>query len=171
MYKRQPQDYILRRGQGEYDEAHFPWTAELLHSLAEIRLPGRSPALVQQLGDTLRQFLSTTGWATSEALILSAVERQRSVVLTLRSAAAELYALPWELMTLQKGGQQLGELPSVLLRYEWPDVSAAPERPHRAPGGRILLGWSAAGGAIPALEHRQAIERACQQAEHPFRCV
>ena len=163
-----PQDYILRRGQGEYDEAHFPWTAELLHSLAEIRLPGRSPALVQQLGDTLRQFLSTTGWATSEALILSAVERQRSVVLTLRSAAAELYALPWELMTLQKGGQHLGELPSVLLRYEWPDVSAAPERPHRAPGGRILLGWSAAGGAIPALEHRQAIERACQQAEHSF---
>lgn len=163
-----PQAYILRRGQGEYDEAHFPWTVDLLRSLEEIRLPGRSPALVQQVGDTLRQFLSTTGWATSEALILSAVERQRSVVLTLRSAAAELYALPWELMTLQKGGQHLGELPSVLLRYEWPEVCAAPEVPHRAPGGRILFAWSAAGGAIPALEHRQAIERACQQAEHPF---
>lgn len=98
-----PQDYILRRGQGEYDEAHFPWTAELLHSLGIVCPDEVLHILVQQLGDTLRQFLSTTGWATSEALILSAVERQRSVVLTLRSAAAELYALPWELMTLQKG--------------------------------------------------------------------
>ena len=33
-------------------------------------------------------------------------------------AAAELYALPWELRTLRATGQSLGGLPGVLVRYE-----------------------------------------------------
>lgn len=163
-----PQDYILRRGQGRYEEAHFPWSEELLRTLQEVRLRGRDPDTVQRLGDTLRRFLATTGWGTTEALIQSAVERQGSVVLTLRSAAAELYTLPWELMTLQHGGQSLGELPTVLLRYQWPEVSAAPEDPERGAGGRILFAWSMAGGKVPAAEHEQAITRACAEAAHPF---
>lgn len=163
-----PQDYILRRGQGRYDEAHFPWSEELLRTMHEVRVRGRDPDKVQRLGDTLRQFLATTGWGTTEALIQSAAEQQGSVVLTLRSAAAELYTLPWELMTLQQGGQHLGELPTVLLRYAWPEVSAAPEDPARGPGGRILFAWSPAGGKVPASEHELAITRACWEAAHPF---
>lgn len=163
-----PQDYILRRGQGKYDEAHFAWSEELLRTLQEVRLRGRDPDQVQRLGDSLRQFLSTTGWGTSEALIQSAVERQDSVVLTLRSAAAELYTLPWELMTLQRGGQHLGELPTVLFRYAWPEVSAAPEDFEHEPGGRILFAWSMAGGKVPAAEHERALTRACAAAAHPF---
>lgn len=163
-----PQDYILRRGQGQYEEAHFPWSEELMHTLQEVRLRESDPDKVQRLGDTLRQFLATAGWGTSEALIQSAVERQGSVVLTLRSAAAELYTLPWELMTLERGGQHLGELPTVLIRYAWPEISAAPEDPGRGAGGRILFAWSQAGGRVPAPEHEQAITRACAAAAHPF---
>lgn len=47
--------------------------------------------------------------------ILQAIKEQRRVVLTLRSAAAELYALPWELITLKRSGQHIGELQGVLV--------------------------------------------------------
>lgn len=35
-------------------------------------------------------------------------------------------------------------------------------------GGRILLAWSAAGGAVPAAEHTEAIQKACAQGFYGF---
>lgn len=68
--------------------------------------------------------------------------RPRTIFFVLRAAvssAAELYALPWELLTLKASGQHIGALAEVLLRYEWPETTTKPEQPlPRAGGGRIL---------------------------------
>src|SRR5262249_24312956 len=100
---------------------------------------------------------------------VEAIQTERPVVLTLRSAAAELYVLPWELVTIKATGQHLAELPRVLVRYEWPETVTTPLRePMPEKGGRILLCWSAAGGAVPAAEHVAAIADAHQASDHSF---
>jgi hypothetical protein len=48
-------------------------------------------------------------------------------MVTVRSNAAELYSLPWELITIGPSGQHLGELPEVLLRYAWRTVNVLVE--------------------------------------------
>ena len=157
-----PQDYLVRSLGGGFASAHLVWDPSLRDALEEVRRPGQKPELVQRLGETLRSFLSTAGWAEHEAAILQAVQAGRHVLITLRSAAAELYALPWEFLALKRTGQRLGELPGVLLRYEWPETRTAPqtEALRTSPESRILVAWSAAGGAVPAAEHIAALEQA-----------
>ncbi len=168
-FRFRPQAYLLRTGGGGFQTAEFPWDQALLSDLAAIRLPRYDPAVVQRIGETLRRFLGPLGFAEHEAQILSASRAGREVLLTIRSAAAELYALPWELLTLKSTGQHLGGLPNVLIQYEWPETSTTPESasPGRE-GGRILLAWSAAAGAVPAREHAQAILAACRAGSLPF---
>jgi WD40 repeat protein len=125
--------------------------------------------VLQRLGERLRSFVTPLGWPELATQVRQATEQGRRVLLTVRSAAAELYALPWELLTLKASGQHVGELADVLLRYEWPDTATAAEKPlPRRGGGRVLLAWSAAGGAVPAAEHVQAIAAACRASCHPF---
>lgn len=165
-----PQPYLIRREGGVFESALFPWSAALLADLDALRRPTRDPVVVQRIGDLLRDFLSRIGWAEQEARILSASRSAREVRITLRFAAAELYALPWELVTVEATGQHLGELPHVLFQYEWPQdrpASIAPEPPPPE-GGRILIAWSAAAGAVPSSAHITAIERACHEGHHPF---
>ena len=133
------QVYLLRSAGGGFASAELTWDEALLAQLAAVRLPGRDPALVQRLGETLRSFVSAAGWAGHEPEILAAVARQQRVILTFCSAAAELYALPWELLTLQRTGQHLGELPQVLLRYQWPETRAASPNALPPAAERILV--------------------------------
>ncbi|HNN97829.1 MAG TPA: CHAT domain-containing protein, partial [Pseudomonadota bacterium] len=166
------QVYVLRSALGGAESATLRWDRELLGELAALRRPGRDPALAQRLGERLRAFLSTTRFAQSEAELIAAVARGERVVVTLRLAAAELFALPWELLSLSGSGLHLGALPGVLLRYAWPDIAAVP--PSSAPdslgrdGGRVLFAWSAAGGAVPVREHFAALQSACAAAQLPF---
>ncbi len=81
--------------------------------------------------------------------------------------------MPWELLTLRASGQHLDELPGTLIRYAWPETRTTPETSaassaSRPEGGRILMAWSAAGGALPAGQHQTAIQRACQRGFHRF---
>ena len=109
------------------------------------------------------------GWVEYEVQIATAMAEQRRVLLSIRSAAAELYALPWELLTLKSTGQCLGELPEVLIRYEYPETKTEPESLlARREGGRILLAWSAAGGRVPAEAHQAAIQKACAAGHYLF---
>lgn len=164
-----PQDYLLRSAGGGFESAQLVWNEALLADLEALRRPARDPARLARLGELLRQFLMPLGWAQHEQRILAAGDRGDPIVVTICSAAAELYALPWELLTLKSTGQHLGELPSLLLRYEWPETATAREQPApREAGGRILLAWSAAGGAVPASEHLTAIQSACTAGFHPF---
>lgn len=171
------QEYLLRLEGGVFKTAWLQWDQALLSRIEAVRCPRRDPALLQELGQLLRDFLAPTEWATQEVRIAERIQRGQRVLLTIRSAAAELYALPWELLTFAATGQHLGELPGVLLRYEWPAQEAPagalsslspPSSEPPLPGGRILLAWSAAGGVVPAAEHQRAIWSACQAAAHPF---
>jgi hypothetical protein len=167
-FRFEPQEYILPTEGGDSPTARFEWTPEVLADLAAVRLPGRDPAVVQRLGSRLRRFVSEAGWSLHEQQITQALDEGRQVVVTLRSSAAELYSLPWELLPL-KSGVFLGELEGLLLRCEWPDSPSQHEQPSpRAEGGRILFAWSAAGGAVPASEHAQALAAACRAGSHPW---
>lgn len=164
-----PQHYLIRREGGVFESAQLPWSAELLADLDALRRPERDPVVAQRLGELLRGFLERVGWADQERRILGAIRIEREVRITLRFAAAELYALPWELVTIESTGQHLGELPQVVFQYEWPQgpppsLVLAPPRE----GGRILFAWSAAAGVVPAAEHLVAIRRACQDGHHGF---
>lgn len=164
-----PQEYVLRTEGGGAQTAMLAWDAQLLSDLRAIRLPGREPALAQRLGDMLRRFLTSTDWPLHEARIIKAIELGEPVRITLRSSAAEIYALPWELLTIQPSGQPIGALSGVLLRYAWPETHTCPEAPEPRPeGGRVLFCWSAAAGAVPAAAHQEAIQAACQLGHHPF---
>ena len=159
-----PQAYRLHSAGGGLTEATFAWDQALLADLAAIQQVGRDPIVVQRLGDRLREFLAPTRWPVLEAQMCDAVKQQRPVVVTFRSAAAELYALPWELLTVEATGQHIGELPGVLVRYEWPDTETVP-RAQQPGAGRLLIAWS---GHVPAAEHQTALQEACAAGSWSF---
>lgn len=163
-----PQQYLVRSASGRFESATLSWNEALLADLKALRQPGCEPATLSRMGETLRHFLAATDWAEKEAQIVAATTTGRRVILTLRAAAAELYALPWELLTIKSSGQHIAELPEVLIRYEWPDTASSAEPAARDATGRILVAWSAAGGAVPASGHIAAIETACQAGSLPF---
>ena len=112
-----PQEYVLRGAGGVFRSAVFPWEPGLLTDLEALRLPRRDPAIVARVGEALRRFLDPAGFPEYERAIESAQQEQRPIVLTVRSAAAELYALPWELLTLRGSDQATCDLTSLLLLF------------------------------------------------------
>lgn len=154
-----PRDYLIRIGDA-FAPATLTWDRALLADLAALRSPGSHPEVLGRLGARLRHFLRDTDWPRHEAELLAALAQHRPVHVTVSANADELYMLPWDLLALDAGGQHLGELPGVHVRYAWPrsrSVTAAA----RARGGRMLLAWSAAAGQVPAAEHVQALRSAC----------
>ena len=167
-FRFEPQEYILPTEGGDSPTARFEWTPEVMADLEAVRRPGRDPEVIQRLGSRLRRFVGEAGWSLHEGAITQALDEGREVVLTLRSSAAELYSLPWELLPL-KSGMFLGELEGLLLRCEWPESPSQREGPSpRAEGGRILFAWSAAGGVVPAAEHAGALATACVAGAQPW---
>ncbi len=162
-----PQHYLLRTSGGGFQSAELPWSDSLLDDLAVLRGSRPDRVIVQRVGELLRKFLSPLGFDRHAEQIVSASRAGKQVVITLRSAAAELYALPWELVSDKHSGQALGSLPGVLWRYEWPETQTIPES-SRSEGGRILFAWSAAGGSVPVQEHLSAITAACEKGSIPF---
>uniref|UniRef100_UPI003D0EBA11 nSTAND1 domain-containing NTPase n=1 Tax=Haliangium sp. TaxID=2663208 RepID=UPI003D0EBA11 len=163
------QDYLLRREGGVYESAAFPWDEALLDDLAALQPPRADPAARQRMGERLRGFLDRAGWSRLEERIEVARDPDRRVHITIRASAAELNALPWELVTLRSTGQHLGELPGCLVRYEWPGTrTATPVPDPPSADGRVLFAWSAAGGPVPAAEHHAALRRACAAGQVPF---
>ncbi len=163
------QSYLLRQQGGVYESAVFPWDAAVLDDLGALQPPRNDVVARQRMGARLREFLEGAHWDRIEEQIAAAVATGGRVNLTVRSSAAELTALPWELLTLRATGQHVGELPQCLVRYEWPGTRTAPPQPDPpVAGGRILLAWSAAGGSVPAVEHHAAIRRACRAGDYPW---
>ncbi len=155
------QTYLLRTGGGGFESAEFPWSRELLADLRALRADDPPPELAHRIGDVLREFLADAGWSAHEQAIVGALQSGAAVRVTVRSAAAELYALPWELLALKSTGQMLGGIPGLLLHYEWPETRSFPDAvPPARRSGRVLLAWSAAAGSVPAAEHLAAVRRA-----------
>ncbi|MCB9793645.1 MAG: CHAT domain-containing protein [Alphaproteobacteria bacterium] len=163
------QAYHLRTPGGALESATLDWSPDFMKRLAAVRRPGRDPALVQRLGVELQRFLKPTGWSEMESVIQAALRADRPVRVRFRASAAELYALPWELMTLGQTGRHLGELPGLSILYEWPETSTEPlwQRPPPE-GGRVLFAWSAAGGRVPTEAHQQALQEGLAAGYLPF---
>ncbi len=182
------QEYLLRTAGGGFRRTKWSWDDDVLSDLKAIAAPKCDPVILQRMGDRLQQFAARADFARHERAIVQAIERGQRVHITLRSAAAELYALPWELLTLRGSGQHVHELPGILIRYAWPETQTVPpgatssRKPSQSSSGpapqslgdlppegaRILFAWSAAGGAVPAAEHQTAIQQACRHAFHPL---
>ena len=168
-FRFEPQHYLLRSAGGGFESAELPWDSSLLKDLTAIRQSHMDRVIVQRIGELLRRVLTPLGFADQAARIVAADRAGQPIILTIRSAAAELYALPWELLTEKGSGHHLGGLPNVLLRYEWPQTHTTPETPKpRTATGRILFAWSAAGGAVPVSEQAQAIRKACKTGSVSF---
>src|SRR5215475_748892 len=169
-FRFKPQDYTLRTAHGGRKRVHLAWASEFLDDLDALHASSCDPAIVQRVGRALYNFLEPSGWTGhSEQAIAAATRRSSPVLLTVRSAAAELYALPWELLPLTTG-QCVGELPGVLVRYEWPETHTVPLQHARDPSRRrLLVAWSAAAGEVPAAEHIDAIDAACRAAGWDFK--
>lgn len=163
------QSYALRTPQGGRKRVQLDWTAELLGDLDDLQKPGCDPAVIQRVAHVLRGFLEPAGWHWLARDIVEAVHGGGTVDVTVRSAAAELYCLPWELLPLEGSGQCVGEMPEVLVRHEWPETRTVPAAPSVVPSrGRVLVAWSDAGGPVPSAEHIAAIAAACQSSRRPF---
>lgn len=169
-FRFKPQDYTLRTMHGGMKRVHLAWSAELLDDLDALHASYCDPALVQRVGRVLCNFLERSGWTWHAQAIAAANQQSLPVLLTVRSAAAELYTLPWELLPLEATGQCVGELPGLLVRYEWPETHTVPlKRARGASRRRLLMAWSAAAGEVPASEHVDAIGAACRAAGWDFK--
>ncbi|ATB37903.1 hypothetical protein CYFUS_003328 [Cystobacter fuscus] len=167
-FRYEPQEYRRHDG-GKVWSEQFPWNAQLLADLGALGAPSPDPARVQRLGDALRTFLGGLGWEAEEVRLREALAEGRPVHLTCRFAAAELYSLPWELVTLEPDRRHLGELPGCLIRYEWPKTQSARSQPSPPPPlGRLLLAWSTAGGEAGVNAHLRALREVCARYEYPF---
>jgi hypothetical protein len=169
-FRFKPQDYTLRTTHGGRKRVHLAWSAELLDDLDALHASRCDPAVVQRVGRALCSFLEPSGWTWHAQAIAAAIQRSLPVLLTVRSAAAELYTLPWELLPLEATGQCVGELPGLLIRYEWPETHTVPlKRGRDGSQRRLLVAWSAAAGEVPASEHVDAIGAACRAAGWDFK--
>jgi CHAT domain len=169
-FRFKPQDYTLRTTHGGRKRVHLAWSAELLGDLDALHASHCDPGVVQRVGRALCSFLEPSGWTWHAQAIAAAIQRSSPVLLTVRSAAAELYTLPWELLPLEATGQCVGELPGLLVRYEWPETHTVPQKRARdASRRRLLVAWSAAAGEVPASEHVDAIGAACRAAGWDFK--
>ena len=145
--RRGVQEYLLRWPGGSYDALRITWDDELEAALAAVRdlEPTRAAEAARRLGDRLQRLLAGTQWRERAAALAGG----GPVEVEVRSAAAELYRLPWELVTLESTGQPLAALPGVRLVYRWPKATAAARDPAtRREGGRVLVAWSQAFGPV-----------------------
>lgn len=149
--------YERKNADGGYRQATLRWSGSLPDVLAKIARPGGASEAEAQIGACLTDFLQDLGVVGELALLLSAGAR---VHMLMRFHAAELYALPWELVRVN--GRQLGTYDSLDLRYVLPGAQRKRAELHE--GARVLFAWSEAGGELPHDGHRQAWRRALQQA-------
>jgi hypothetical protein len=106
-------------------------------------------------GEGLRRFVTPLGWPEMAAQIRQATEQGRRVFVTVRSAAAELYALPWELLTLKEhvSLRRLSDALSAANKAEERPISVLHLLCHGAPVGSsyglVLDGESPLGESAP----------------------
>lgn len=150
------QTYHLRVGPGRYRELSMDWDAALplLRSLARSPEDGR---LRRQVGQAVEAFLDPEGRSELLRRLARGAETQEGACLTVRLAAAELYALPWELLRLPGTEAPIAAHGGLRLRYTWPD-SPAPPPPGRH-GRRTLFAWSDAGGGVDEDRQRSALQQ------------
>ncbi len=154
-----PQRYLCREPEGTYRELSLDWDASLIGLLSEYSRLRPDPSVAAELGRRLRALALGTGLEREASRLAEGAGG--SVELAL--AAAELFALPWELLPLGASGLGLGQAPGLRLLRRWPGAAPRPRAPTPpAEPGRILLAWSEAGGRCGWEAHLEAL-RTCAQ--------
>lgn len=156
------QEYILLgEGQTRVGDVTLRWNERLVELLGGLRDPseGAVTLAAAKVGQILGDFLKSGVWTS----IAAEVDRGQSErhVLTVRTNAAELYALPVELVPIGRA-THAASLPGFLIRYEAPQTATAPEASvyDRTSRGRALFAWSTAGGKVDVGRHRRALDEA-----------
>ncbi|HEY8379267.1 MAG TPA: hypothetical protein VIK91_22390, partial [Nannocystis sp.] len=136
------QEYLLRWPDGSHDRVTITWDEALLADLAALRDPVRAFEAAGKLGTFLKRLLSPTRWGEHAAVF--AVDGE-AIDVEIRTAAAELDLLPWELLTFAGHDEPLAALSGLRLRYRRPDAQP-PEIPPaaRPEGGRFVLACGSA---------------------------
>jgi tetratricopeptide (TPR) repeat protein len=160
-------DYVVRVGEGGVKRASLPW-GELLGDLEALTGGRPDEALARRLGERMRRFLDVLDWGGHEETLERRYCKGGQLRLVMRSSAAELYSLPWELVTLEDSGRHLADVPGCTLRYEWPGEREEGARTEAAREGRVLLAWSEAGGGVPDDKHVMALVKASQEGGFAF---
>jgi WD40 repeat protein len=151
--------YLLRNpdDSGRYEDGELLWDESMQADLSATGDVASVEEAVKRLGESMRAFIESTGWARIAARIQDARAAGRAVCITVRSAAHELYTLPWEL--LDAGGTPLYQTGDCLLRFQRPGPCGESATAPPAPGERVLVAWA---GAVPADEHIAAIAAAAR---------
>jgi hypothetical protein len=164
----EPQEYRLRMKGGVTRSARFPWSEHLLEDLQTLTWAKSAPEAAKRLGEHLRRFLDELDWGGHEHVLERSGRTPGELRVVIRSAAAELYALPWELVTLKDSGQHLADLLGCTVSYEWPTEREGLMRPPAPENVRLLFAWSVAGGLVPTDRHQQTLAKSCQKAGVAF---
>lgn len=120
------QDCVLRVQGGGDRRVSLTGDDALPALLERVRQTGRAPEDVARLGSVLRRFLTEGDGPDTAEDIQDALAGGREVILRFRSAAAELFARPFELLTMRSTEVHLGERPGVRLRCAWPETETLP---------------------------------------------
>ncbi len=143
-------DYLLRdpTDAGKYLQGTFEWSEALCKNLADVDDLKGLEARMTEVSASLAQFIKNAG---HEQRILPYFKKNKRVVVTIRSAASELFRLPWELAQLD-GNTPICNTDGVVLRYEVPaaknngaDCTSESRWGH---DNRIAVAWSHQGGAV-----------------------
>ena len=134
-YPLSDQEYLLRRSEGDYASARFPWSDEVRQDLLAFEHARADAQAVKRLGHVLRDFLKALGWGEIEREIQQALAQEREVQLTIRCGVSELCSVPLDLVTLGNEGATLASRPGCHLRYEWPRSPRWPALPGARPEG------------------------------------
>ncbi|MCB9760603.1 MAG: CHAT domain-containing protein [Alphaproteobacteria bacterium] len=162
--------YLLRGPDDQLHEtAPLSWEPQMLADLAGLSYVGADRRLLAQLSRRLTGLLAPTPWSTIDAEIVGWLRDGHQVIVDFRSDAAELYALPWELLPLGDG-RRLGDIEGLLLRYSnrgAPRTVASLSCADAVPG-RVLFAWSTKGGRIPTDAHQEALRDALEAVGFSF---
>ncbi|WP_428261770.1 CHAT domain-containing protein [Haliangium sp.] len=158
-YRRRARSYLRMAGTVPKGPADFSWSKRQLADLEALWLDPDTEGARERLAGDLARFAEKLGWRLDPAVFEDAELHGDEYLLTISSAAAELYGLPWEVLEIGASGTYLTDYSGTLVRYAVPGL--LPRKPlDIPPRPGVLFAWSAAGGAVPHEEQGEAIRAA-----------
>lgn len=153
----------LPRGPSE-----FQWSERQRKDLQTLWLEPDSEGARDRLAKDLASFAERLGWTLDADELEDAEDHGEEVLLTLNSAARELYFLPWEVIRVGSSDSYLADYSTALVRYAVPGREARPIL-GAPPDPGVLFAWSDGGGSVPSEEQGASIRQACEDAGAVFK--
>jgi hypothetical protein len=160
--------YLRMAGTVPKGPATLQWSKRQREDLEDLwRNPNADGARDRLAGD-IAQFAEKLGWTPDPVVLEDAEKHGEEYLLTISSAAAELYLLPWEVMQVGASGTYLADYSGTLVRYAVPGLEAR-RLLDIPPNPGVLFAWSTAGGSVPHEEQGAAIRAAAEAGGVSFR--